>query len=63
MNHHSSTDPLDLARWRNVPLILMVAGAVLALLGFVVRPTAVRLCLAVGLHVFPEPLSRGACSW
>jgi hypothetical protein len=38
MNFNSSADPLNLARWRNVPLILIAAGAVLALLGFLLRP-------------------------
>src|SRR2546423_6890808 len=30
------SQPLDLSRWRNVPLILMIAGGLLALLGFFV---------------------------
>src|SRR5437763_17070623 len=29
--------PLDLSRWRNVPIILMIAGGLLALLGFFVH--------------------------
>src|SRR5690348_2307429 len=30
--------PLDLSKWRNVPLILLVAGGLLSLLGWVVAP-------------------------
>jgi hypothetical protein len=39
--HHkplAATAPLDLSRWRNVPLILMGVGGVLALLGAIVSP-------------------------
>src|SRR2546423_14035834 len=31
------SQPLDLSRWRNVPLILIIAGGALALLGFFVN--------------------------
>lgn len=34
--------PLDLARWRNAPMILMVAGAVLLGLGFIVSDQKVK---------------------
>ena len=34
----STAGPLDLSRWRNVPMILMGAGAVLALIGLIVSP-------------------------
>src|SRR5258708_3771261 len=34
----TKAEPLDLSKWRNAPVILMVAGGVLALLGFVARP-------------------------
>jgi hypothetical protein len=37
---HKSTNanaPLDLARWRNVPMILLVAGGLLSLVGFLVN--------------------------
>lgn len=37
MNHHSTKDPLNLARWRNVPMILALAGGILSLLGFFVQ--------------------------
>src|SRR5947209_5980885 len=30
--------PLDLSKWRNVPLILLVAGGILSLLGWIVAP-------------------------
>src|SRR2546423_14280929 len=33
----NATVPLDLSRWRNAPLILMVAGGLLALLGLLVN--------------------------
>jgi len=38
MNLKASHGPLDLSRWRNVPRNLMVGGAVLALLGLLIRP-------------------------
>jgi len=37
MNHSSSNAP-DLSKWRNVPLILLIAGGALALLGAAVKP-------------------------
>jgi hypothetical protein len=37
MNHSSSNAP-DLSKWRNVPLILLIAGGAIALLGAVVKP-------------------------
>src|SRR4051812_7870791 len=30
--------PLDLSKWRKVPMILMVGGGILALIGFIARP-------------------------
>lgn len=36
--NHSSANTLDLAKWRNVPLILLIAGGALALLGYLVNP-------------------------
>ena len=38
MNNYSSADPLNLARFRNVPVFLMAGGALLALLGFIFAP-------------------------
>jgi len=38
MNHHSSTKGLDLSKWRNLPAILMAAGAVLAGAGYLASP-------------------------
>src|SRR5258708_1013207 len=32
----TATPPLDLSRWRNVPMILMVAGGLLAFVGYFV---------------------------
>ena len=31
--------PLDLARWRRVPNVLLAAGGILALIGLLIRPT------------------------
>jgi len=38
MNPPSATPPLDLSKWRNAPVILMVAGGALALLGYLIKP-------------------------
>src|SRR5205807_4028551 len=38
MENKSTTQPLDLSKWRNVPAILMVAGGLLALLGLILNP-------------------------
>src|SRR5213595_1960015 len=35
---HTAKPPLDLSRWRNVPIILIVAGGILALIGAIVNP-------------------------
>src|SRR2546429_1958482 len=37
MENKSTTQPLDLSKWRNVPAILMVAGGLLALLGLILN--------------------------
>src|SRR6266566_1322332 len=34
----STAGPLDLSKWRNVPMILMIAGALLSLIGLIVSP-------------------------
>src|SRR5215472_10766828 len=36
MNSHSTTGPLDLSRWRNVPIYLIGGGAFVSLLGLVI---------------------------
>lgn len=46
MNHLPANSSLSLARWRNVPAILMGAGAVLALLGFLVKPSPAEFAYA-----------------
>jgi hypothetical protein len=38
MIHKSTHAPLDLSRWRKVPALLMGGGALLALLGLLVKP-------------------------
>src|SRR5436190_11917283 len=53
----NAVPPLDLSRWRNVPMILMVAGGLLALIGFFVNRQqfayswllAFMFCLSLGL--------------
>ena len=37
--HESERGPLDLSKWRNVPAMLMGAGALLSLIGALWRPT------------------------
>src|SRR5437016_9080377 len=34
----STSEPLDLSRWRNVPMILMIAGALLGGIGLIASP-------------------------
>ncbi len=56
-----SNPPLDLSKWRNVPVMLMVVGAILAAIGVLAMrriTPAIRVFLAAGVHVFPEPLPR-----
>jgi hypothetical protein len=36
----SATAPLDLSKWRNVPMKLMAGGGILALVGLLLKPTA-----------------------
>jgi len=39
--HHkpvTAEEPLDLSRWRNVPLILLVGGGILSIIGLFARP-------------------------
>src|SRR5438445_2174730 len=48
----NSNAPLDLSRWRNVPLILIVAGAVVALIGVLVNPTQFGYCWLVAFMFF-----------
>jgi hypothetical protein len=38
MHYHSKTVPLDLARWRKVPVLLLVIGGLIALLGAIFYP-------------------------
>ena len=51
--------PLEFSRWRKVPGILIGGGLVLCVLGAVLEPEAVRLFVAAGVHVLPEPGAGG----
>ncbi len=51
MNHTPANTP-DLARWRNVPLILLVVGAVLSLIGYLVNPTQFAFCWLLSFMFF-----------
>src|SRR5438132_9971310 len=48
----TSNAPLDLSRWRNVPLILIAAGALVALIGALVNPTQFGYCWLVAFMFF-----------
>lgn len=56
-SHHKPLPPLDLSKWRSVPVKLMVAGGALAVLGVFVNRTAFAyswllafmFCLSIGL--------------
>src|SRR5437660_10091123 len=48
----TSNAPLDLSRWRNVPLILIAAGALVALIGVLVNPTQFGYCWLVAFMFF-----------
>jgi hypothetical protein len=39
MNNSPARAPLELGRWRNVPLLLMAVGGAIALLGYFINPT------------------------
>ncbi len=52
MNHTTSTAAPDLARWRNVPLIALVVGALLSLLGWLVNPTQFAFCWLLSFMFF-----------
>src|SRR5689334_17848726 len=59
MNSHSSPEPFSLARWRNVPMLLMVGGGLLALLGLILSPRQFGFCWLLAF-MFYLSLALGA---
>ena len=59
----SSVEPLDLSRWRNAPVILMILGAAGAVIGTAASPLGTKQFAFSWLLAFMFYLSLGLGGW